>query len=291
MHRQFNSRLSPVEFNNFLKQRSMQQYLHTPNSTTMLGAANLSPSRSLSPSNHSMINNDPFYYHHNSSNNSNNSSGQQTSSNQTSNGYYQQFLGSHHHLYGNNGGNSVTSPSPLVTPTNASSISISSTSSSNSSASSSSANIGDHLLHFNGFNGSPSASNQNTNLSHRLTGQLFNHFYSSPNDVSFGGENAFFGPGSAQLTSGDPTVSSTTGEGKPKFGAIGTGMMLDGNQSMDSNFPSLINDNNGNNSNGIQKGLGGDQATSPSASTSPFYSNSTTNASNSAAFPQLLVAN
>lgn len=280
-YRQFSARMSPVEFSNYIKQRTTLQqpppYIQSPNA--MMGhnlKPLMSPSRSISPANHTApalsINSDPFYYHNN--------------------GYYgqqqqqpQSYLGSHHQLsYGaaSGGGGglpnaSMAASSPSGNAISSSISSISSTSSSSASSSVSSSSLGEQLLFGGQF-----ASNTNN----RLSGQMYN-FYGG-NEAPFG-DNGFFAPISAASSTlaSQFEDSELLIEGNPtKFGVIGGGLSGQGATVMqqeqkvgDTGAPSNSTNNN-------------NAAESPNSnSMENLQSNSFYNGSSSSPFPQLLVAN
>lgn len=287
---QFSSRMSPVEFTNYLKQRSQlpqhSQYMQSPNTTGMMGSGQnlqplVSPSRSLSPAaanqaNSLSTNNDPFYFHNN-----------------TGGGFYHQqqpqpFIGSHPQQLGfitNPGGSAHMTPSPPTDPISSSVSSINSGSSSSASSSVSSSSLGDNLLQFsNPFGNAP--------------GQMYN-FYGS-NDATFI-DNSFYGSLSSTQPGNlleDSVPATTLLEGNPKFGVIGGGFsaIVTGErnrgpteQSMD-NVTLISNDNNNNKASDPPVPESSPNPSTPlenvSANSNNFY-----NGSSKPAFPQLLVAN
>jgi hypothetical protein len=279
--------MSPVEFSNYIKQRTTMNpppFMQSPNA--MMGhnlKPLMSPSRSISPATaHTApalsINSDPFYYHHN-------------------NGYYghqaqqqqqpQPYLGSHHHMgYGSAAaltGASMVGTSPSANAISSSISSISSASSSSASSSVSSSSLGDHLLFGSQFG---------SNAGNRLSGQMYN-FY--PSSTAAAAESPFvdnfFTPAAlasqfedGDLVEGNPTKFGVIGGGLS--GQVGAGMgqevlegELNGGASNDSN-------NNGEDSsgNGSPNPNSGNSLDNLQANT--FYSGSS-----GSPFPQLLVAN
>lgn len=298
--------MSPVEFSNYLKQRTNVQqpppFLQSPNATAMMGGGQglqplMSPSRSLSPAaNHHTaaglsINSDPFYYH----NSSNGSSG---------GGYYPQqqqqpFLGSHHQQqlqgYGTNPGGAAlaTATSPSSANAISSSItSISSASSSSASSSVSSSSLGDHLMPFGGPFGNR---------------QMYN-FYAA-NEAAAYADNGFFGSLSAgqsaavaaagatnQLEDSVPATSML--EGNPKFGVIGGGLSAiggggggPGELSMDNGSSSSSSPNDTHNNAGDTPASGASSNPGTPLENLQTNSNNFYSGSSNSAFPQLLVAN
>lgn len=299
--RQFSSRMSPVEFSNYIKQRTSMQhppFLQSPNSG-MMGhnlKPMMSPSRSLSPANHSAglsINSDPFYYHNNTNNNSHNQGGYYASQQPYlgSHQQQQQHHNHHHHQMGYGtgltaGGSPLATPSPsaINNPISSSISSISSASSSSASSSVSSSSLGDHLLQFGSGGAGPFG-----NSSNRLSAQMYNYYAGAANEAPFM-DNGFFPPlNSASIVNQleDSVPATSLLEENPKFGVIGGGLsgnIIQSEQSLDG---SPCNENNNN--------IGG--ATDPSSangsnnSLENLQSNTFYGGSSGSPFPQLLVAN
>lgn len=278
--------MSPVEFSNYIKQRTTLQqppFLQSPN--PMMGhnlKPLMSPSRSLSPANHNpsglSINSDPFYYHNNNAN---------------VGGYYghqqqqqQSYLGSHHQLgYGSTangltGGQTVTS-SPPGNAISSSISSISSASSSSASSSVSSSSLGEHLLFGGQFTG---------NNANRMSAPMYN-FYATGNEAPFM-DNGFFAPLSSAGTNmgvGQYEETELVEANPTKFGVIGGGLSgqgltsptvgqqeqtaLEGDTNVSGDSPDTGSPNPGSNS-------------MENLQSNAFYSGSS-----SSPFPQLLVAN
>lgn len=278
--RQFSSRMSPVEFSNYIKQRtSMNQppFMQSPNA--MMGHSLkplMSPSRSISPATaHTApalsINSDPFYFHNN--------------------GYYghqqqppiQPYLGSHTQLgYGSSAaltGSTMVASSPSANAISSSISSISSASSSSASSSVSSSSLGDHLL-FGGQFG--------LNANNRSPGQMYN-FYPSAEAPFM--DNGFFAPTTlpnqfedSDLVEGNPTKFGVIGGGlSGQVGAIGQQEQMGAGQNGSSNDS---NNNNGDDTSG-------DRSPNPNSSSSleNLQSNTFYSGSSGSPFPQLLVAN
>lgn len=298
--------MSPVEFSNYIKQRtSMQQppFLQSPNSG-MMGhnlKPMMSPSRSLSPSNHSAglsINSDPFYYHNNNNNN-NHSQGGFYGSQQPYLGSHQQQQQQQHHSHQHHhqmgfgagltaGGSPLATPLPsaINNPISSSISSISSASSSSASSSVSSSSLGDHLLQFG--NGGPGPFGGNT--SNRLSAQMYNYYAAATNEAPFM-DNGFFAPLSSasignQLEDSVPATSLLL-EDNPKFGVIGGGLsgnIIQSEQSLDGITSNETNNNMG----------GTADPSSANGSPNPgenLQSNTFYSGSSGSPFPQLLVAN
>lgn len=294
--------MSPVEFSNYIKQRtSMQQpsFMQSPNSAMM--GHNLKPSRSISPANHSSglsINSDPFYYHHNS-----NSHG----------GYYasqQPYLGSHqqqqHHqlgygtgLTGNGGGGGspLVTPSATNNPISSSISSISSASSSSASSSVSSSSLGEHLLQFGSIGGGgPFGGNSN-----QLSEQMYN-FYGAANETSFM-DNGFFASLNTSSAIGnqleDSVPANSLLEGNPKFGVIGGGIngsvaqSEGGLEELGSTGLGLGLETNNNNLNSTTDSVSANGSPNSGSNNSMdnLQSNNFYSGSSGSPFPQLLVAN
>lgn len=291
--------MSPVEFSNYIKQRTtttMQQppFLQSPNA--MMGhnlKPLMSPSRSISPANHNpsglSINSDPFYYHNNSGNVGGGYYGHQQQQQQPQ----QPYLGSHHQLGYNNGGGQAVTSSPPGNAISSSISSISSASSSSASSSVSSSSLGDHLLFGGQFAGNNSNSNNN-----RLSGPIYN-FYggAAANEAPFV-DNGFFAPLSGTAAASLNMVSqqfdvdtSDLVDGNPtKFGVIGGGLSGQGVAQQDLSTM----DNNGAQSETNNIGEGSPDTGPPNPSNNSmdnFESNTFYSGSSSSPFPQLLVAN
>lgn len=286
-NRQFSSRMSPVEFSNYIKQRTTLQqpppFMHSPNA--MMGHNGLkplmSPSRCISPGNsHTApalsINSDPFYFHSNSSTG-------------TGGGFYghhpiqqQPFLGSHYQLngFGTASNNPMAGSSPSANAISSSVSSISSASSSSTSSSVSNSSHGEHLL----FGGQFGGSNQ-------LGGKMYDFFQSAHNTPFV--DNGFFEPPSStsalanQFDDSDLLIETNP----TKFGVIGGSLS---SQKVGETVPTTGelgasgNDNTGNPISGGSPGTGSPDSGS---SMENLQSNAFYSGSNNSSFPPLLVAN